>query len=302
MTEGRRGILYGIGAYSIWGLFPLYFRAIDAASPLEILAHRVVWSLLFVLLLLALMRRWAWIGELRSRPGAVGLLAISAAVIAVNWAVYIWAVNNGNVVEASLGYFTNPIVTVLLGVFVLRERLRPGQWAALGLGVLALAVLTADYGRLPWIALTLAFSFGTYGFIKKKVGLPGVESLAVETAWLFLPFAGYLIFLGGQGELAFGASEGVGFSLALAAAGPITAIPLILFGAAAIRIPLSTIGLLQYITPVIQFALGVTYFGESMPPSRWVGFGLVWAALVVLAIEGARHQRAQSRLPEPELT
>ena len=289
-----RGILFGIGAYSLWGLFPLYFRAIDDASPVEILAHRVVWSLAFVALLLLIMRRWAWIGRLRHAPWKVALLSLAAGVIAVNWGVYIWAVNSGNVVEASLGYFINPLVTVLLGVVLLRERLRPGQWAAVGLGFVAVVVLTFDYGRPPWIALVLACSFGTYGLIKKTVGLPGVESLSVETAVLFIPFLIYLFAIGGRGELAF-ASGDTALTVGLIAAGPITAIPLILFGAAAIRVPLSTMGLLQYITPVIQFLLGITVFGEEMPPSRWIGFGLVWLALVVLTVEGYRSRRRRIR-------
>jgi chloramphenicol-sensitive protein RarD len=290
----RQGILFGIGAYSLWGLFPLYFRAIDAASPVEILAHRVVWSLVFVALLLLIMRRWAWIGRLRQAPSKVALLGLAAGVIAVNWGVYIWAVNSGNVVEASLGYFINPIVTVLLGVVLLRERLRPGQWAAVGLGFVAVVVLTFDYGRLPWIALVLACSFGTYGLIKKTVGLPGVESLAVETAVLFIPFLIYLFVLGGRGDLALTSGD-TGLTLGLIAAGPITAIPLILFGAGAIRVPLSTMGLLQYITPVIQFLLGITVFGEAMPASRWIGFGLVWLALVVLTVEGYQSRRRRIR-------
>ncbi len=289
-----RGILFGIGCYSLWGLFPLYFRAIDDASAIEILAHRVVWSLAFVALVLLILRRWSWIGRLRQAPGKVALLSLAAGVIAINWGVYIWAVNSGNVVEASLGYFINPLVTVMLGVVLLRERLRPGQWAAVGLGLVAVVVLTFDYGRLPWIALVLAGSFGTYGLIKKTVGLPGVESLAVETAVLFVPFLVYLFVLGGSGELAF-ASGDAALTVGLIAAGPITAIPLILFGAAAIRVPLSTMGLLQYITPVIQFLLGITVFGEEMPPSRWIGFGLVWLALAVLTVEGYRSRRRRIR-------
>ncbi len=288
--EYRRGLLYATGAYLLWGLFPLYFPLLEPAGAIEILAHRIVWSLLFVLVLLFLRRRWAWLGLLMRDRRRLLLLLAAATVIAVNWAIYIWAVNNEHVVESSLGYFINPLVTVLLGVLVLHERLSRMQWSAVGLAAVAVAVLTVDYGRLPWIALSLAASFATYGYIKKTIGMPALESLAMETAFLFLPAAAFLIVLQVNGEAAFG-NEGVGNTLLLASAGVVTAIPLLLFGAGAPRVPLSTMGLLQYMTPVVQFLIGVFVFDEDMPTSRWVGFALVWIALLVMSLDGLLRAR-----------
>ncbi|MFI8425150.1 EamA family transporter RarD [Streptomyces sp. NPDC085479] len=292
--EARSGLLYGIGAYAIWGLVPLYWPLLKPASAGEILAHRMVWSFVFVGLALLVLRRWGWVKELAASPRKLGLLTIAATVITVNWGLYIWSVNNGQVVEASLGYFINPLVTIALGVLVLKERLRPAQWAAVGIGFAAVLVLAIGYGRPPWVSLTLAFSFAVYGLVKKQVNIGGLESLAAETAVQFLPALGYLLFLGSQSTLAFG-SEGVGHMVLLSTTGLVTAIPLVLFGAAAIRVPLSTLGLLQYLAPVFQFLLGVVYFREAMPPERWAGFSLVWLALTILtwdALRTARRSRA----------
>ncbi|GAA3072256.1 EamA family transporter RarD [Streptomyces roseofulvus] len=292
--ESRAGLLYGIAAYAIWGLFPLYWPLLKPAGAGEILAHRMVWSFAFVGLTLLVLRRWGWVRELAASPRKLGLLTIAATVITVNWGLYIWSVNNGHVVESSLGYFINPLVTIALGVLVLKERLRPAQWAAVGIGFAAVLVLAVGYGRPPWISLVLAFSFAVYGLVKKQVNIGGLESLAAETAVQFLPALGYLVFLGSRSELAFG-SEGVGHMALLASAGVVTAVPLICFGAAAIRVPLSTLGLLQYLAPVFQFLLGVVYFHEAMPPERWAGFSLVWLALTLLtwdALRTARRSRA----------
>lgn len=253
-----------------------------------------MWSLVFLALLLALGRRWEWLPTLLRDRRRMAKLAVAAAAIALNWGVYIWAVNSDQVVEASLGYFVNPLVTVLLGVALLGERLRRLQWVAVGLGGVAVVVLTAGYGRLPWIALVLAASFATYGLVKKTIATPAVESLTVETAILFVPALGYLALLGAQGDLAL-ASGDPGLTLLLVAAGPVTAVPLLLFGAAALRIPLSTIGLLQYVTPVMQFLIGVTVFAEPMPPARWAGFALVWAALALLTVDGLRRRPTPDR-------
>jgi chloramphenicol-sensitive protein RarD len=296
--EHRRGLTYGVAAYLLWGLFPLYWPLLEPAGADEILAHRIVWSLVVVAALLLLRRRWAWVRTLGRRR--LGLLALAAVLVAGNWLTYIYSVNNEQVVQSSLGYFTNPLVTALLGVLVLGEHLRPAQWTALGLGAAAVVVLTVDYGGLPWIALTLAFSFAAYGLVKKKADVGAVESLSVETAVLLLPAAAYLLVLSMRGDATFG-SEGIGHALLLAGSGVITAIPLLCFGAAAIRIPLSTIGLLQYMAPVIQLALGVFVFDEPMPPSRLAGFALVWAALVLLSADGllaARRRRAVELAPE----
>ncbi|GHE47544.1 EamA family transporter RarD [Streptomyces vinaceus] len=289
-NEQRTGLLYGFGAYGMWGLVPLFWPLLKPSGAIEILAHRMVWSLGVVGILLLAMRRWAWIRDLLRRPRKLGLTALAASVISVNWGLYIWAVNNGAVVEASLGYFINPLVTIAIGVLVLGERLRRAQWAAVAIGVAAVLVLAVGYGRPPWISLVLAFSFATYGLIKKKLNMGGVESLAAETALLFLPALGYLLWLGAQGRSTF-ASEGLGHASLLAATGLVTAIPLVFFGAAAIRVPLSTLGLLQYLAPVFQFGLGVVYFHEAMPPERWAGFSLVWVALALLTWDALRTAR-----------
>jgi len=287
VTDSRRGLGSGVAAYFMWGLFPLFWPLLKPARPLEILAHRFVWSLLVVLAILAVQRRWDWIPAILGQPRRLGLLSLAAVCIATNWGTYIYGVNSGQVVETSLGYFINPLVTVLLGVVVLQERLRPVQWAALGIGALAVLVLAATYGRVPWIALVLAFSFGTYGLLKKVVSMDSVQSLTVETAVLFLPALGYLVYIGG-GTFTSGS---LGHDALLASSGVVTAIPLLFFGAAASRLPLSTLGLLQYLAPALQFAFGVVIFHEAMPASRLVGFGLVWVSLVVLTLDGLRHRQ-----------
>ncbi|MFD8378830.1 EamA family transporter RarD [Streptomyces sp. NPDC059679] len=295
--QQRSGLAYGFAAYGMWGLVPLYWPLLEPAGAVEILAHRMVWSLVAVVLVLLALRRWSWIRPLLRQPARLGMIAIAAAVISVNWGLYIWGVNSGHVVETSLGYFINPLVSIGFGVLLLHERLRPVQWVAVGVGVAAVAVLSVGYGSLPWIALTLAFSFATYGLVKKRIGLGGLESLAAETAVQFLPALGFVIFLTARGDSTFG-SEGAGHSALLASSGLITAVPLICFGTAAVRLPLSTIGMLQYIAPIFQFALGVAVFHESMPPERWAGFSLVWLALALLtwdALRTARRARAQLR-------
>ncbi|MFF9721005.1 EamA family transporter RarD [Streptomyces gardneri] len=278
----------------MWGLVPLFWPLLKPAGAVEILAHRMVWSLVFVGIALLALRRWSWIPELVRSPRKLALITVAAAVISVNWGLYIWSVNTGRVVEASLGYFINPLVTIALGVLVLKERLRPAQWAAVGVGFAAVLVLAIGYGQPPWISLVLASSFAIYGLVKKKLNLGGLESLAAETAVQFLPALGYLVWLGTQGTLAFG-SEGAGHAALLVSTGIVTAVPLVCFGAAAIRVPLSTLGLLQYLAPTFQFLLGVLYFHEAMPPERWAGFSLVWLALTLLtwdALRTARRSRA----------
>ncbi len=296
-------MLYGVACYVLWGLFPLYWPLLEPAGAVEILAHRIVWSLLVVATVLAVTRSWGWIRPLLADRATLARMALAAVLIAVNWATYIWGVNNEHVVETSLGYFINPVVTVMIGVLVLHERLRPVQWAAIGLGTLAVVVLAVDYGRPPWIALTLAFSFGTYGLLKKQVGatVGAVQSLTVETAVLFVPALTYLVVLDARGDAQLGHS-GLGHGLLLASAGIATAVPLLFFASAARRIPLSTLGLLQYIAPVLQFLTGVLLYDEPMPASRWVGFVLVWAALAVLTFDGLRQghrtrRDARAQLP-----
>ncbi|MFI6565333.1 EamA family transporter RarD [Streptomyces sp. NPDC050534] len=291
----RAGLLNGIAAYGMWGLVPLFWPLLKPAGAVEILAHRMAWSLAFVAVALVVTRRWAWAGELLRQPRRLGLVTVAAAVITVNWGVYIWSVNSGHVVEASLGYFINPLVTIAMGVLLLKERLRPVQWVAVATGFAAVVVLTVGYGQLPWISLTLAFSFATYGLVKKKVALGGMESLAAETAIQFVPAVGYLLWLSSQGRSTF-ATQGAGHGALLAATGVVTALPLVCFGAAAIRVPLSTLGLLQYLAPVFQFLLGIFYFHEAMPVERWAGFGLVWVALCLLSFDAWRAARRLGRV------
>ncbi|MFZ5872265.1 MAG: EamA family transporter RarD [Actinomycetota bacterium] len=295
-SEVRRGTLYGAAAYLLWGVFPLYFPLLEPAGAIEILLHRVVWSLLVCVVVLLVLRGWRQVADVARSPRRMALLGVAAAVIAVNWGVYIYGVNSGQVVQASLGYFVNPVVTVLLGVLVLRETLRPGQWAAVGIGVVAVAVLTVDYGGLPWIALALAFSFAFYGLVKNRVGrgVGALTSLTAETALLAPAALGVLVWMevSGRGTLT---SEGSGHALLLASTGLVTAVPLLFFAAAARRVPLTTIGLLQYLAPVLQFAVGVLVYREAMPPSRWAGFALVWLALVVLTVDTLRSSRHRAR-------
>jgi chloramphenicol-sensitive protein RarD len=291
----RTGLALGAGAYLLWGVLPIYFPLLQPAGAVEIIGHRVVWSLGFCLLLLVATRTWgSFVTALRT-PRALGLLALAAVLVAVNWTTYVYGVLSDQVVDTALGYFVNPLVTVLLAVFVLGERLRRAQWVALGFGALAVVVITVGYGRLPWIALTLAFSFGLYGLIKNRVGrtVPAVASLAVETLVLLPVAAGYLLVLAAQGTGSFGAHGGW-HVVALVSSGVVTAVPLLLFGSAARRLPLSVIGMLQYIAPTMQFLLGVLVFDEHMPPARWVGFALVWVALVVLTADGVRAGRAEA--------
>lgn len=235
-------------------------------------------------------RTWASTFRAARSGRNVGLLAVAAAFLALNWGVYVYAVVTDQVVEASLGYFINPLVSVGLGVLVLRERLRPGQWLAVGIAVLAVLVLTVSYGRLPWISLILAFSFGIYGLLKKQVGVGAVESLTIETATLAPLALAVMVWFAATGSSAMTSGDGTDVLL-LVLLGPVTAIPLLAFGGAATRIPLSTLGLLQYFTPVFQFLIGVVVFGEAMSTTRWIGFALVWTSLIVMTVDGLRHAR-----------
>jgi chloramphenicol-sensitive protein RarD len=292
-TRGRRGLVYGLAAYVCWGIVPLFWPLVARATALELLAQRVIWSLaVSVVLLLTTVPR-GWWGRLRSTRN-LAMLALAAAVISVNWGLYIWGVNHGHVVETALGYYINPILSILLGVVLLKERLGRLQWVAVGLAALAVVVLTVDYGHPPWVALTLAVSFATYGFLKKKVNGGAVETLTVESAILLLPAVGYLVYLESVGGLTFG-HLGLGHSLLLMSTGLVTAIPLLFFAAASTRVPLSTLGLIQYVAPTAQFLLGVWYFHEVMSPARWIGFGCVWVALMILTVAGIARSGAVRR-------
>lgn len=284
--ETTAGILFGIGAYGLWGLLPLYFFVLHPAGAVEIVANRVVWSLLFCVLLVTVTRSWRVLGTAFRNRSVIGPLSTAAGLIAVNWLTYTYGVTTGQAVEASLGYFINPLVSVLLGVVVLKEKLRPLQWAAVVIGFIAVGVLTVSYGKLPWIALTLALSFGLYGFVKKRVGprADAVTSLSVETIVLAPLATATMIVLAASGTDTLG-TNGAGHFWLLAASGIITAVPLLFFGASARRLPMTTIGLLQYFAPVLQFIVALTVFKEAMTPDRWIGFGVVWLALLVLTMD-----------------
>jgi len=295
VPESRRGLLLGAAAYVLWGTFPLYWRLLEPAGAAEILAQRIVWSAVVMVVVVVAWRRVDRVRAiLRDRRTAL-LLSAAAVAVSCNWVTYIWGVNNGRVVETSLGYYINPLVTVLMGVFILGERLRTLQWAAMALAGIAVVVLTLDYGRLPWVALILAFSFATYGLAKKQAGVDAVESLTFETLLLAPIALGWIAWLGATGASTFG-TDGVGRALLFMTTGAVTAVPLLLFGAAAIRVSMVSLGLLQYLAPTIQFALGVTVFGEAMTPGRWAGFTLVWIALGVFTVEALHHRRRQFRL------
>jgi chloramphenicol-sensitive protein RarD len=285
VNQRRLGIVYTLIAYGSWGVLPLYLKAVRAIPPLEVVAHRIVWSALLLVTLLALGRERSFIAQIRERPRILWTFMASALGLSINWLVYIWAVGQGRIVDASLGYFINPLFSVVLAVLVLKERLRVGQWAAValaGLGVLWLSMLVH---QLPWIGLTLAVSFGTYGLLRKMAPIDAFGGLTLETL-LLLPFAAlYLWHLSGSGHGAFACAP-LSLRALLIAAGPITAIPLLCFAAGARRIPLSLVGILQYLGPSLQLGIGVFLFHEPLPPAKLAGFGLIWLALLVYAVEG----------------
>lgn len=282
-------MVLGAAAYGLWGLFPLYWSLLSAAGALETLAHRMIWSLAVIVVIVAWTRRSGSLRVVLRNRRQVLLLSGAAVLISANWGGYIWGVTHGHVVETALGYFIGPLVSVLIGVVVLGERLRTAQWAAVALGFVAIVVLVAGYGEVPWIALVLAFSFATYGLVKKLAGVPAVESMAVETVVMLLPAAAYVVFLEASGSGTF-LSLGAGHTLLLVGGGIVTTVPLLAFAAAAVRIPLSMIGLLQYLAPILQFTFGVLVFHEQMPVERWLGFGIVWLALIILTIDGTRRR------------
>jgi chloramphenicol-sensitive protein RarD len=300
-SEGRRGIAFGFGAYLLWGIFPLYFRLLDRSGAFEILLHRVLWSLLLCLVLIAIGRSWTQLRAVLRSGRQTTFLGAAALAVALNWGVYIYAVNSGQVIEASLGYFINPLVTVALGVLVLRERLRVAQWVAVGVGVLAVLVLTVDYGHVPVIALTLAGSFGMYGLLKNRVGsdVGAVAGLTTETLVLAPIAAIALAVLSVNGDSTF-AENPPWQAVLLISTGLITVGPLLLFASAARRVPLTTIGLLQYLTPVLQLLCGVLLLDEHMPLSRWAGFALVWSALAILTVDSLRTARKNYRIRSNE--
>ncbi len=281
----RSGIIYAALAFFCWGLFPIYFHALGEVPPLQILAHRMLWSLAFLLILLLLRRDWKWLQVVR-QPRVFFSFVLSALLLSANWLVYIWSVMNHHVIEASLGYFINPLVNIVLGYLILKERMRPLQWAAIGVAALGVAWLTWQAGTVPWIALFLALSFGGYGLLRKTAALGPLEGLSFETIVLFPLAAGYVIWLTVQGQNVFINTASDSTRWLLIMAGPLTAIPLLLFATGARKIPLSILGLLQYLSPTLQFLLGVWLFKEAFSADRLVGFVLIWSALALFAGEG----------------
>jgi chloramphenicol-sensitive protein RarD len=287
---------FAVGAYALWGFLPLFFLALQPTDAIEIVSWRIVLSLAFCAILITVTRRWDLLVKLVRDRRTTLILGLAGIFILVNWLIYVFAVQTDQVVEASLGYFANPIVTVLLGVFVLRERLRSLQWVSLAISAVAVLILAITYGKFPWIALGLAFSFGLYGLIKKQVGgrVDAVGGLTIETAWL-APFAVVaLVVIAASGTLTMGSISPLHTALLLSA-GVITAVPLLLFAAAARRVPLTYLGLLQFLAPVLQFVIGVAILHEQMPLARWLGFGLIWLALIIITIDMLRNSKIARR-------
>jgi chloramphenicol-sensitive protein RarD len=290
----NRGIALGVAAYVLWGVLPVFWKAIESVDSFEILAHRIVWSVVFLAVVIALRRSWDQVRRLS--VSTIARLLGAGSLLALNWATYIWAVNNGHIVESSLGYFINPLLNVLLGVLILRERLEPTQWIAVAIAATGVTYMTISVGSLPWIALVLATSFAVYALLKKKMrGVGPIESLAVEVTLVLLPALIFLTFLGLGGQGAFGA-DGARITILLVLTGVATALPLLLFGAAAGLIQLTTIGLLQYIAPSLQFLIGVFVYGEVVGRDRLIGFVLVWLALALYT----GHSLARMRRGEPQ--
>ena len=289
MKNTKTGLIFGLSAYILWGLFPLYWPLLEPAGAFEIVGHRAVWSLVFCVIALTITKAIKPAIATMRRPKVFVKLLAATALISINWIVYIWATNNGHVVEASLGYYINPIIMIAIGIILLKEKMRKLQWASVSIAALGVLVLTIDYGRLPWVALALALSWGTYGFIKKQLGLGALEGLGIETAIAAPFYLAYLTWIGSQGEGHF--SHGPGLTLLLIGSGVVTAIPLLLFNGAGNRLPYTVIGLLQFITPTLQFSIGVWVRHEAMPTARWAGFLIIWAALVVLGTDLIRSSR-----------
>jgi chloramphenicol-sensitive protein RarD len=300
-SDKRNGLFAGVVAYGLWGLLPAFFVLLAPTGPIEIVAWRILFSLVFCLLILAAMRRIPRAFGLLKSPATAIWSAAAAVLILVNWSVYVYASLNQFIVEAALGYFINPLVTVGLGVFLLKEKLRPTQWTSLGLAFVAVIILAVGYGQVPIISLVLAFSFGFYGYVKNRLG-PGVkslDSLTLETVWLSPLALGVIVWLSMKGSLTLG-TVSTSHTLLLLALGAVTSIPLLFFGAAIRRLPLSIIGLMQYIAPILQFLFGVVIMSEPMPPERWMGFSLVWVALIVLSVDALRARRNRAHFPAHE--
>jgi chloramphenicol-sensitive protein RarD len=294
----NKGLWYGIAAYGVWGVFPIYWKWLHGVPAIEVIAHRIIWSFVTLAIVLVVLRRWRTFRSEALKPRVLRIYVIAALFIGINWFVYVWAVNSGYIVEASLGYFINPLLSVLMGVIILREKLRPAQWVPIGLAAAGVVYLALLYGSPPWIALTLAFSFGTYGLVKKLAPLGSLYGLTLETGILIGPMLLYLIFAEVNGQGIFLHTDLVS-NLLMLGAGPVTVIPLLLFASAVRRIPLSTVGILQYITPTMQFLVGVLIYGEAFSSAQFIGFGLVWLALIVFTAENVWQRRHALSIVEP---
>ncbi|HEY0735158.1 MAG TPA: EamA family transporter RarD [Herpetosiphonaceae bacterium] len=291
----NKGVFYGVGAYLLWGLLPIFWKSLHHVPALEILAHRMVWSLAFVVVLLAVQGHWRWLVPVLKNGRVLLTFTVSALLLSLNWFIYIWAVNAGHIVETSLGYFINPLLNVLLGTLFLKERLRPGQVAAIIVATIGVLYLTLHYGSLPWIALTLGGSFAIYGLLRKTAALNSLEGLTLETLVLFLPALAYLVYVEFVGTAAF-VHTGLTTTLLLIAGGVATALPLLLFASGARRITLTLIGILQYIAPTMQFLIGVFLYHEPLDSDRLIGFSLIWLALAIYSLEGILRSGRSARL------
>ena len=290
------GIWYALGAYVLWGLFPIYWKWLQHVPATQVIGHRIAWSFVFLMVMILATKQWTKFRSTLTRR-VLGVYLISGLLLSVNWLVYVWGVNNGFVVETSLGYFINPLFSVLLGVIFLRERLRPAQWFPIGLAAFGVIYLTRAYGSLPWIAVSLAITFGTYGLVKKISPLGSLYGLTLETGLVFLPALGYLIYTQSTGQGSFG-HTGIGSDLLLIGAGAVTTIPLLMFASAARRIPLTMVGIMQYIAPTLQFLLGVFVYNEAFTTTKLIGFSMVWIALLVFWMEGVLARRKQKAVVE----
>ena len=291
----KKGILYGIGAYLLWGIFPIYWKWLQAVPAIQIISHRIIWSFVLLAIILFITRQWQAFRSAALSRRVVLIYLASAILLSINWLTYVWAVNAGFVVETSLGYFINPLLSVLLGVVFLREKLRPWQWVPIGLAAIGVIYVAFSYGQFPWIALTLAFSFGLYGLVKKMAPLGSLYGLTLETGLLCLPAVGFLLVMESLGQGAFLHGTPVA-SLLMVGAGVVTTIPLLMFASAAQRIPLSTVGILQYITPTMQFVLGVFVYHEPFNLSLLIGFSIVWLALLIFWGENLLASRKRRSL------
>lgn len=294
----NKGIWYAVGAYVIWGVFPIYWKWLHSVPALQLISHRILWSFLILLVVVVAARQWKAFRAAALTPRVLRIYLVAAILIGINWLTYVWAVNAGFIIETSLGYFINPLISVLLGVVILRERLRPLQWAPIGLATAGVLYLTIAYGSLPWIALTLAFSFGAYGLVKKMAPLGSLYGLTLETGILFVPALLYLLYADRSGQGAF-LHTSLAADALLVGAGLVTTVPLLMFSSAAQRIPLSLVGILQYIAPTLQFLLGTLVYREPFTATQFIGFGIVWLALIIFGAESYVAYRSQPAAEAP---